>query len=418
MSGERGGITREPIITLGRAMLDALAAIVGASPAPDKAIDRTLVDDLREAVARGVRIWTHLELFVGEDRVIINGVEIPLGPLEVERVEWLHGALARRGFGGIGFDRAVGLDLLERYVSRCLGPPVTADGDRAALRAALAEFSRAGIRTLGSKAPDPAGAGDQHSHMRSFAAGAYVRALNVFQLITAALKSGTRVPSPEEWRTVIDDLVTVAMHRPNYLLRLQLVACGQRRALEAKGIGYAPTHAANTSSYAAAIGLVIGLDRRTLIDLASCAFFADLGFALLPQTVLDRDVELADEELAELRQASLRSFASVLGRSQLSEAFLRRLVVALEHHGVLARENARSAKQLHLYSRIIAASDAFDALTSERSWRPALSFGDALKTLEREAESGAKYDSTVVRALGAHLRLVADLGAAARRAAD
>jgi HD-GYP domain-containing protein (c-di-GMP phosphodiesterase class II) len=390
---------REPLVVLGRALIDALSTIMSHPEGAEK----KSTEQLRERVAHGMRIAPRLELRVGSDAASINDQEISFGPRASERLSTLHRALARRGFGGIAFDRAVGFDMLKSYVNRCLLSPATEDRDRAALRAALAELARAGIRTLGAKPTVARSTGDPTR--RAFALAAYVRALEVFERIAQALRTGGRLPAADEWRSALEDLVAVASVRPNHLMRVQLGARNQRRALEAKGQGYAGLHAANTAVYAIGVGLVIGFDRRTLVDLAASAFFADLGFALLPATMLDRDVELADEERMELRSASLRSFCSVLSRSQLSEAFLRRLTVGIEHHGVVQTEG-EPPRPAHLFSRIVAVTDSFDALVNERSWRPAYAFREALETLEQQP----KYDPLVVRVLAAYVAAVAELG--------
>jgi HD-GYP domain-containing protein (c-di-GMP phosphodiesterase class II) len=53
-----------------------------------------------------------------------------------------------------------------------------------------------------------------------------------------------------------------------------------------------------------------------------------------------------------------------------------------------------SEEQIPLECRILAVADAFDAMTSDRPYREAMSSGDALKELKRC--SGAQFDPVLV----------------------
>jgi len=50
--------------------------------------------------------------------------------------------------------------------------------------------------------------------------------------------------------------------------------------------------------------------------------------------------------------------------------------------------------------RIVAVADAFDAMLSDRSYRPAMSLAEAIETIE--AESGTHFDPAIVAILLRH----------------
>ena len=55
-----------------------------------------------------------------------------------------------------------------------------------------------------------------------------------------------------------------------------------------------------------------------------------------------------------------------------------------------------AGEAIHLYARILAVADSFDAMTSARPYRQALSFDEAVRRLR--ADSGTQFDRSVVRA--------------------
>jgi HD domain-containing protein len=225
---------------------------------------------------------------------------------------------------------------------------------------------------------------------------AWARAAAVSHAIIDALKSGSKVPAAESWRSAIEDLVEATLEQPSHAIPTAAAERAERTALAAKGIGPRAAHSVGTTMLSAAIGAVLGFDKAALLDLASCAFFADLGFALLPPMMLERGVEMSEEEREELRAAAARALASVLGRSQLSDAFLLRLVAALEQ--------SISGATPHLFSRIVRVASGYDALTRPQPWRPSKSAREALDALAKDEE---RFDRRIVQVLESVLEALA-----------
>ena len=120
-----------------------------------------------------------------------------------------------------------------------------------------------------------------------------------------------------------------------------------------------------------------------------------------PDEILHKAGPLDEREWAFVRQhtivgerilrasPALRSVASVVRSSH-------------EHWDGSGYPDGRAGDEIPLPSRIVCACDAYDAMTSNRPYREALSPIDALNELMRLA--GTHFDPAVVRALVAHVR--------------
>lgn len=139
----------------------------------------------------------------------------------------------------------------------------------------------------------------------------------------------------------------------------------------------------------------LGLPRERLPILWRAALLHDVGKMTLPRDLLCKPGGLSDPERESMRCHSRAGHDIVLGAGLREEAR-----IVLHHH---ERPDARGyphglrGAAIPIESRIIFAADAFDAMTSKRSYRPARSGAEAL--LELELCSGSQFDPACVRAL-------------------
>jgi HD-GYP domain-containing protein (c-di-GMP phosphodiesterase class II) len=81
-----------------------------------------------------------------------------------------------------------------------------------------------------------------------------------------------------------------------------------------------------------------------------------------------------------------------------------------EHWDGSGYPHGLAGEEIPFGSRVILVADAFDAITTERSYRAAAGPEEAIRELQRQA--GAQFDPAVVDALEAHLREAGILGSA------
>jgi putative two-component system response regulator len=157
---------------------------------------------------------------------------------------------------------------------------------------------------------------------------------------------------------------------------------------------YTQGHCARLARYAAALGERLGLDGDQLVALYRGAFLHDLGKVGIPDAVLLKPGRLTPSEYALMQQHT------VIGYNLCGE--LRSLAdvrpIVRHHHerpdGSGYPDGLRG-ENIPLLARILSVVDVYDALTSARPYKPAVSREDALRELRDEAAKGWKFEALV-----------------------
>lgn len=166
------------------------------------------------------------------------------------------------------------------------------------------------------------------------------------------------------------------------------------------------THAVNVGFYAVAVGKNIGISSEDeLAVLGMGAFLHDVGKANVPSSVLNKPGALSSDEWAVIRQHPSWGKESLSAAVDISPVVLD---IVGQHHERLDGSGYPSgikADGMHQYAKLVAIVDSFDAMTSERPYRPARSPYNALKILK--GEMTGKLDPKLFAGL---VRLLRNLG--------
>lgn len=163
---------------------------------------------------------------------------------------------------------------------------------------------------------------------------------------------------------------------------------------------YTRDHSERVTAYSAAIALKLGFDIDRVENLIDAGRLHDVGKIAVPDSVLLKPGALTEIEFAQIKRHSVEGERIVreVGRPELAR-WIR------HHHerwdGRGYPDGLRGA-EAPLEARIIAVADAFDAMTSDRSYRPRLSVEDAVGELE--AGAGAQFDPECARVLADLIR--------------
>ena len=158
---------------------------------------------------------------------------------------------------------------------------------------------------------------------------------------------------------------------------------------------YTYRHSLRTVRLSLLLGRACGVVTHAHLRVLSLGALAhDLGKIFIPGEVLHKEGRLTAEEWEAVRQHPFDGARMLLGVAA-SEGVCR---VAAEHHerwdGCGYPANL-SGEQIDFNARVVAVADAFDAMTSERPYRPPVGYEEAAAELERCA--GTQFDPEVVR---------------------
>ncbi|HXF99071.1 MAG TPA: HD domain-containing phosphohydrolase [Gaiellaceae bacterium] len=160
-------------------------------------------------------------------------------------------------------------------------------------------------------------------------------------------------------------------------------------------------HLEGVRSLALEVGRELGLEGDELVELRRAAQLHDLGKLAVPDEILAKRDALDESEWAFVRQHT------IVGERLLRASLALRGVAGIvrsthERWDGTGYPDGLAGEEIPLAARIICACDAYDAMTSDRPYRPALSREEALAELERQA--GKQFDPEVVRVLVALVR--------------
>lgn len=154
-------------------------------------------------------------------------------------------------------------------------------------------------------------------------------------------------------------------------------------------------HSQRVSSYCRAVADRLGLDAAGKEQASLAGLLHDVGMLLVPVEILTKEKKLTVADLKEIQKHPRYSF-EILKRIPEVENFL----LAIKHHHEWysggGYPDKISGDNIPLMSRIINVCDAFDAMTSDRPYRPAYSDDEAIDELVRMR--GRQFDPWVVDA--------------------
>jgi HD-GYP domain-containing protein (c-di-GMP phosphodiesterase class II) len=166
-------------------------------------------------------------------------------------------------------------------------------------------------------------------------------------------------------------------------------------ATEAKD-PYLLGHARRVCGLAVRIGEELKLSDARLRAVANGALLHDIGKLGLPDAILQKPGKLTDDEYAVLREHTVRGHKMVAQVRSLQTA----APAIRSHHERLdgsGYPDGLAGESIPLEARIVGVADVWDALTSDRVYRPAWTRAAAQELLEREA--GVQMDERCVAAL-------------------
>ncbi len=192
--------------------------------------------------------------------------------------------------------------------------------------------------------------------------------------ILDTLRSGGNV-SREQISAAVEPVVASLVRNPDAFFWLETLR---------KRDDYAYAHAINCCALAAAFGRYLGFPEMVLHDLATGGMLLDIGMTRVPADLLQRAGPLGAEEMRRVREHVEEGLKLYDDSGFGNEDVRTMLRTHHERFDASGYPTGVPIRHIPLLGRIAGIVDSFDAMTSVRPFRPALSRAAALQVLYRE----------------------------------
>lgn len=186
----------------------------------------------------------------------------------------------------------------------------------------------------------------------------------------------------------IDEMLSDILSEPDVVVNL-----GDLRTHD----GYTFGHSVNVAAMSLLIGHDLGLSIKELRTLGLGALLHDIGKIAIPPETLRQRGPLTSEQWQMIRQHPRMGFDILRRYYEFSLAIAH---IAYQHHERLdgsGYPRGLTGDSIHRYARIVAVVDIYDAMRSERVYRPAVPVHEVLEEIRKGA--GEKFAPEVVNRL-------------------
>ena len=156
---------------------------------------------------------------------------------------------------------------------------------------------------------------------------------------------------------------------------------------------YTFVHSVNVAAYSAIIAKEYGMNREELESICLGGLLHDVGKMLVNPEILNKPGKLTDDEFNEMKMHPIRGY-DILIENGVDESIAQ---IARMHHERCdgsGYPEGLTCGQIPISSQIAAIADVYDALTSERVYKKAISSNNAMMIII--SESGRKFNSDFV----------------------
>jgi putative two-component system response regulator len=175
-----------------------------------------------------------------------------------------------------------------------------------------------------------------------------------------------------------------------YEISIRLGRASEFRDLETGG------HIKRMSYYSQHLAHLYGLDEQECELILYAAPLHDIGKVAIPDNILLKPGGF-DESEFEIMKLHASLGAKMLEDADQFPVLKAGHIIALEHHEKYdgsGYPHGKKAKEIHIYARIVAITDVFDALSSKRVYKEAIALKKTLKIMKKDA--GIHFDPELI----------------------
>ena len=203
------------------------------------------------------------------------------------------------------------------------------------------------------------------------ASATYNEAKQLISNIFSTLKLGKSF-NVSEVKTVVTDIVDSILRNPNAMQWLSLIKNKDE---------YTAEHCLRVCILSISLGRELGMLESELVNLGISGFLHDVGKTRVPNEVLNKPGRFTEKEFAIMKTHSTHGKNILMSMSGVPSIAID---VAYTHHERIDGKgypSKLSAHQISHFARIVAITDAYDAITSQRVYKTALSSLESLRII-------------------------------------
>lgn len=195
----------------------------------------------------------------------------------------------------------------------------------------------------------------------------------------------------KELSTVVDDIVSQILNNPNLTVNLSDI-----RSVD----NYTFSHSVNVAILAIMTAISMQIKKKELNNIGLGVFLHDLGKIMIPLSILNKPGSLDEQEVEEMKRHPQYGYGIVKNKNTFAYPSL---AIICNHHERVdgsGYPQGLTGNDLDPYSKICAVADVYDALTSDRPYRPGMAPYRAMEILESES---AGFDLQVLQTFYKHV---------------
>jgi len=147
---------------------------------------------------------------------------------------------------------------------------------------------------------------------------------------------------------------------------------------------YTHTHSINVSIYTLSLAKFIGLKDKDLEDIGMSSMMHDLGKSRVDWEIINKNGKLTDSEFEHMKKHPASGYDIAVNMGITDKRILAGIRSHHEKMDGLGYPDGLKDKQISLFPRIIAVCDVFDALTTKRSYKDAMTSFEAISIMKKQ----------------------------------
>lgn len=322
------------------------------------------LSNLMDALQAAFALEREFALQVVGDSLYLNEVRLKVDMVGQSTYLHLIDEFVRRGIAGVKFLPGATEGEVIRFSEAFLAWKAAPNEPLATIEAFEGELNRIGITNLGPvreltiETQDD----DDSQSQRVQARKSFVRAMQATKLVMLSAKQGRRVDLRNAKRAV-QSIVDLILSEELSLLGMTTLKDYDE---------YTYQHCVNVAILSISMGTRLGLSKQQLSQIGVAGLFHDIGKVKIPNKILQKPGKLSPEEWAIMKTHPIEGVKLITKLHGVSNLAIRAMITAYEHHlniDLTGYPRVKRPRDQNLFSRVIAITDCFDAMTAHRSYQ-------------------------------------------------